>query len=246
MKTQQQKIDVTANNIANVNTPGYKKKTTIFHDLVYQALERRGNAVAPAEAGGKPSTVGVGAAGAIRSDLRPGNYLLTEKDLDVAIVGDGYFRVALPNGETAYTREGGFSLDGDRSVVTTRGYRVLMPELPAGEYKLQISPEGLVSAAYPDGETVLLGSLELARFNNPHGLAQLGDNLLAATAASGEAQVGAPGDNTVLMQGYLESSNVDLSEELVQMIVSQRAFELNSRALRTADEMWGIANQIRR
>lgn len=247
MRAQQEKIDVTANNIANVNTTGFKKKTTIFHDLLYQSLERRGNAVAPAAAGGRPSTVGVGSAvAAVRSDLRAGSYLQTGRALDLAVVGEGFFRVELADGSIAYTRDGGFSLDAAGNLVTAQGQRVLFPALPLGQQEISVSPQGMVFAVEPDGDQVVLGTVTLAYFNNPHGLEQLAGNLLLATEASGEAENRAPGNGTRLMQGYLEGSNVDLSEELVSLMASQRAFQLNSRALRTSDEMWSLANQLRR
>lgn len=247
MKAQQEKIDVTANNIANVNTTGFKKKTTVFHDLLYQSLERRGNAVAPAAAGGRPSVVGVGSAvGAVRADMRAGTFLQTGRALDLAVVGEGFFRVQLPDGRIAYTRDGAFSLDAAGNLVTAQGRRVQFPSLPLGQQEIHISPQGQVSAVEPDGDQVVVGMLNLAYFNNPQGMEQLGGNLFLATEASGEAESRAPRNDTKLMQGYLESSNVDLSEELVNLLASQRAFELNSRALRTSDEMWSIANQIRR
>lgn len=247
MRAQQQKIDVTANNIANVNTVGYKKKNTVFQDLVYQSIERRGNAVAPAGAGAPPSSVGAGSAVAgIRADLRPGSYVHSGRALDLAIVGDGYFQVTLPDGQTGYTRAGTFTLDGSGGIVTDHGYRVAFPQLPQGDYELLVSSEGLVSAVYPDEEPVALGTISLAYFANPQGLTNVGDNVLLATEASGVAENAVPGESTRLMQGYFESSNVDLSEEMVKLVTSQRAFELNSRALRTSDEMWSIANQIRR
>ncbi|MFW0860931.1 MAG: flagellar basal-body rod protein FlgG [Dethiobacter sp.] len=247
MRAQQEKIDVTANNIANVNTTGFKKKTIVFHDLLYQSLERRGNAVAPAFAGGRPSMAGVGSAvGAVRADMRAGTYLQTGRALDLAVVGEGFFRVELPDGRIAYTRDGSFSLDAAGNLVTAQGQRVIFPALPLGQQEIKISPQGQVSAVEPDGDQLAVGTVSLAYFNNPQGLEQLGGNLLLATEASGEAENRAQGNATKLMQGYLESSNVDLSEELVNLLASQRAFELNSRALRTSDEMWSIANQIRR
>lgn len=246
MRAQQQKIDVTANNIANVNTTGFKKKDAVFQDLVYQSLERKGNAVAPA-GGSKPVTAGTGSAlAAVRADFRPGTYLHTGAAYDMAIVGDGFFRVVLPDGTTAYTRDGSFHRDGERHLVTAKGMRVAFPDLPEGDYDLNISPEGVVRAVFANGESRQLGTLELARFPNPNGLQQAGDNLLLATAAAGEPSLQPPDERTKVLQGYLEGSNVDLAEEMIRLMVSQRAFELNSRALRTADEMWGIANQIRR
>lgn len=247
LKAQQQKMDVTAHNIANVNTTGYKKKDTLFQDLVYQSIARKGNAVVPPAQGQNPVSAGVGSAvAAVRSDLRAGTFLQTDRKLDLAIVGDGYFRVLLPDETMAFTRDGGFSKDTDGNLVTSKGHRVLFPPLPEGEYELVVTPGGECYAQFPAGEQVHLGRLELAYFANPRGLEQTGDNLLAATANSGAAQLGMRTESTKLMQGYLEGSNVNLSEEMVQLITSQRSFAINSRALRTVDEMWSIANQLRR
>ncbi|GFP28923.1 flagellar hook-basal body protein, partial [Candidatus Hakubella thermalkaliphila] len=192
-------------------------------------------------------TAGVGSAvGAVRADLRAGTCLQTGRVFDLAVVGQGFFRVELPDGRIACTRDGSFSLDAAGNLVTAQGQRVSFPALPLGQQEIKISPQGQVSAVEPNGDQVAVGTVSLAYFNNPQGLEQLGVNLLLATEASGEAENRASGNATKLMQGYLESSNVDLSEELVNLLASQRAFELNSRALRTSDEMWSIANQIRR
>lgn len=247
MRSQQTKIDVAANNIANVNTNGYKKKDVTFQDLVYQSIERKGNAVLPAAQGEKKATVGAGSrVSEIRSNMRPGMFLQTESPFDLAIVGEGYFRVLLPDGREGYTRDGSFRRDGDGNLVTSQGYRVIFPELPAGgEYSISTAPDGQVTVT--EGEEIFLaGEISLAYFNNVNGLEQLGENLFVATPAAGQAVISSPRNDTTLMQGYLESSNVDLAEEMVQLMISQRSFELSSRALRTADEMWGIANQMRR
>lgn len=263
MRAQQTKIDVVANNIANVNTTGYKKKDVSFGDLVYQSIERKGNAVMPAARGENKALAGVGSrVSEIRSNMRAGLYLQTDSPLDLAIVGDGYFRVLLPDGREAYTRDGNFRRDLDGNIVTSQGYRVIFPELPVDAgYNISIGSDGMITlpagtgdsiesdeaAAVPEGDEMLqVGEILLAYFNNPSGLESLGENLLVATPAAGEAVISSVRDDTKLMQGYLESSNVDLAEEMVQLMISQRAFELNSRALRTADEMWGMANQIRR
>ncbi len=261
MRAQQTKIDVVANNIANVNSTGYKKKDVAFGDLVYQSIEKKGNAVMPA-LGEKSALAGVGSrVSEIRSNMRSGMYLQTDSPLDLAIVGDGYFRVLLPDGREAYTRDGNFRRDADGNIVTAQGYQVIFPKLPVDAgHNINIGPDGMITmsadiggstesdeAAVSDGDEMLqVGEILLAYFNNPSGLESLGDNLLIATPAAGEAVISSVRDDTKLIQGHLESSNVDLAEEMVQLMISQRAFELNSRALRTADEMWGMANQIRR
>jgi flagellar basal-body rod protein FlgG len=247
LRAQQLKIDVIAHNIANVNTYGFRNKTAVFQDLVYQSMEKKGIAVMPAPAASARVSAGSGSSVAtVRSDQRAGNYLQTGRNLDLALAGEGYFHVLLPGGGDAYTRDGNFRFDGEGNVVTALGYRVVFPELPAGENRLEIDLNGAVTVINGEGEAILAGQLELAYFNNPHGLEQLGDNLLVATQAAGEVSYGAPVQGVEVIQGFLESSNVDLSEEMVRLVISGRAFELNSRALRTADEMWSIANQMRR
>lgn len=246
MKARQQSIDVTANNIANVNTTGFKRKRVAFTDLVYQSMERRGNAVAPAGEGRPPAVAGTGVGvSAIRSDMRPGTYLETGRKLDFAVVGDGFFRVQLPDGQEAYTRDGSFQLDGEGQVVTGQGFRVIFPTLPQGERELLVAPTGAV-AVKSGGQETAVGRLELAYFNNPQGLLRIGDNLLLHSEAAGPTRVAPPEERDAVRQGYLETANVELSEEMVRLFADQRAFELSARALRTAEEMWATANQLRR
>jgi len=246
MRSQQQNIDVTANNIANVNTIAFKQKTALFSDLVYQVIERRGNAVAPAEAGQAPVAAGTGVrVSAVRSDMRPGILIETGRKLDLAIEGGGFFRVRLPDGREAYTRDGTFRLDSAGNVVTSRGYQVIFPTLPQDGQSLLVAPTGEVTVITAAGETAA-GRLELAYVNNPQGLLQLGDNLLLTTEASGAATVSPVRDGAQIRQGFLENANVDLAGEMVRLIAGQRAFALSARALRTADEMWASANQLRR
>jgi flagellar basal-body rod protein FlgG len=246
MRSHQQSIDVTANNIANVNTTAFKQKTALFSDLVYQSIERRGNAVAPADAGQAPVVAGTGMrVAAVRSDMRPGTMIFTGRSLDLAITGDGFFRVRLPGGHEAYTRDGNFRLDGAGNVVNGRGFRVIFPALPADVKDVLVAPSGEVTVKTAAAETAA-GKLELAYFNNPQGLLQLGDNLLLPTEAAGTVTVSPVGNGTEIRQGYLENANVDLAGEMVRLITGQRAFTLSARALRTADEMWASANQLRR
>ena len=248
MRARQQSMDVTANNIANVHTTGFKKKTAVFADLVYQTIERRGNAVAPAGEGQITASAGSGVnVSAVRSDMSSWMYLETGRNLDFAITGDGFFRVQLPDGREAYTRDGNFRLDGEGNVVTAGGFQVLFPRLPQGEQELLVSPTGAATLKAGGQETgAAAGQLELAYFNNPQGLLQIGDNLLLQTEAAGAVRVAPPGENEKISQGYLETSNVELSAEMVRLILDQRAFGLSSRALQATDEMWAIANQLRR
>ena len=246
MRARQQSMDVTANNIANVNTTGFKRKRVAFTDLVYQSIERRGNAVAPAGEGRPPVVAGTGVGvSAIRSDMRPGMYLETGRKLDFAVVGEGFFRVQLPDGQEAYTRDGSFQLDGEGQVVTGKGFRVIFPPLPQGERELLVAPTGAVTVKSGSRETAA-GRLELAYFNNPQGLLRIGGNLLLHSEAAGAVRVATPGEGEAVRQGYLETANVELSEEMVRLIADQRAFELSARALRSIDEMWATANQLRR
>ena len=224
MRAQQTKIDVVANNIANVNTNGYKKKDVNFQDLVYQSIERKGNPVQAGGQGEKKSTVGVGSrVSGIHSNMRSGMFLQTDSPFDLAIVGDGYFRVLLPDGREGYTRDGNFRRDADGNVVTSQGYRVIFPELPVGDqFSISTGPDGTVMVN--DGEeSVLVGAISLAYFTNVHGLEQLGENLLGATPATGDALISSVRGDTKLMQGYLESSNVDLAEEMVQLMIDRKS-----------------------
>jgi flagellar basal-body rod protein FlgG len=246
MRSQQQSIDVTANNISNINTTAFKQKNAVFSDLVYQSIERRGNAVAPAGAGQAPVAAGSGVrVAAIRSDMRPGTLISTGRNFDFAIIGEGLFRLRLPDGSEAYTRDGNFRLDGEGNLVTSQGFRVIFPALPQDGQEVVVAPTGEVKVKTATGETVA-GRLELAYFNNPQGLLQLGDNLFQATAAAGAATVSPVRNGEGIRQGYLERANVDLAGEMVRLITGQRAFSLAARALLTADEMWAAANQLRR
>jgi len=244
---QQQKLDVTAHNIANLNTTGFKKKELLFRDLIYQEIAGRGRAVVPTAENQKPVSSGTGVAMlAIRPDLSDGNYLETGRELDLAISGPGYFRVILPDGSEAYTRAGDFRKDSEGFLVTAQGYQLPLQQLPAEEHSLKITADGYVTAITAGGEIVDLGRLELAYFDNPAGLLNLGQNLFASSPASGPARIAPPQERTVIRQGYLENANVELSAEMTSLLTSQRNFALMSRSLRTFDEMMDIANNMRR
>ncbi|MGI6658885.1 MAG: flagellar hook-basal body protein [Dethiobacteraceae bacterium] len=247
LRGQQMKVDVTAHNLANINTTGYKKQELLFQDLLYQQVARRGNAVMAVGAEAKPVVTGVGTAMAtVRRDVRAGAYLETNRELDLAIVGDGYFRVTLPDGSEAYTRAGNLQKDSSGNLVTAQGYRLQFPQLPAAAAELQISEDGMLTVVTTAGEKLTLGQIQLAYFDNPAGLVQLGQNLYAAGPNSGAARIAPPGPETRLKQGYLESANVDLAQEMTGMLLSQRAFSLNARVLQTFAEMLDIANNLRR
>jgi len=179
-----------------------------------------------------------------------GDFQQTGAELDLAIEGDGFFQVTRPNGETAYTRAGGFKLDGEGRIVTSDGYP-LSPEMtiPPDATSISVGADGTVSVLQAGGQIPTeVGSIQLAAFSNPAGLSSLGKNLLAPTLSSGAAITGIPGENGLggLSQGFLEMSNVNVVDEMVNMIVGQRAYEINSKAISTADEMLQTANNLRR
>ncbi len=253
MYGQQVNLDVISNNLANVNTTGYKKSRVDFQDLFYQVLQAPGT---PVTTGGEiqlpvGQQIGLGVKpAAIGKIFSTEAVQSTENPLDLAISGDGFFQITLPDGTTAYTRDGSFKLDSNGRIVTSDGY-FLIPELtvPADALSISISGEGVVSVIRP-GTPVPeeLGQIELARFINPAGLLSYGKNLYLASAASGDPVVGVPGTENygAILQGYLEMSNVKVVEEMVKMIIAQRAYETNSKAVRTADDMLTIANNLPR
>lgn len=251
MLAQQLNIDNIAHNLANVNTTGYKKSRIEFQDLLYtlirQPVATQENTIAPT---GLYLGLGVRNA-ATQTFFNEGNLVNTENPLDVAINGDGFFKVEVPNEEEPlYTRDGSFKLDAEGNLVTTDGYRVVGVEaLPEGAYDIAISPDGTVTYRLPGEDTPTeAGRIEIARFPNPAGLERVGHNLYRRSPASGEAIDWDPEtDPTIkLEQGYLEASNVQVIEEMVNMIMAQRAYEINSKVIQTSDEMMGMANNLRR
>ncbi len=251
MQAQQLNLDTIANNLANVNTTGFKRSRVDFQDLLYQSFKAAGAASA---AGAEVPTgiqVGHGVRPVATQKLfTQGNFQQTENPLDLVIEGDGFFQIQRPDGTTAYSRSGAFKRDGNGKVVTSDGFS-LHPEItvPANAKSVTIGSDGIVSAILA-GQTASqnVGTIELARFVNPAGLNSIGRNLFTATSASGDATTGAPGANGLgtIGQGFLESSNVSVVEEMVNLIVSQRAYEAGSKAVQSADEMLQIANNLRR
>ncbi|MBU6373962.1 MAG: flagellar basal-body rod protein FlgG [Alphaproteobacteria bacterium] len=251
MLAQQLNVDVISNNIANMNTTGYKKQRAEFQDLIYQNLERPG--VASSASGNIVPVgiqVGVGVkTGAIGRVTEQGNLAKSENDLDLAISGRGYFQVTLPSGEIAFTRAGNFKRNGDGQLTTSEGY-LIEPAItiPPNATSVQISSDGLVQAKVP-GQTAMqtLGQLQIATFVNPAGLDAQGDNLFLQTAASGDPTVGLPGADGAgsVMQGFLETSNVNAVEEISSLIVAQRAYEMNARVVTAADDMLQATSQLR-
>jgi flagellar basal-body rod protein FlgG len=249
MEAQQTRLDVTANNIANVSTNGFKKGRAEFADLMYQELRPGG---APTGAGTTAPTateVGLGTrlVGTSRA-LGQGELHQTGGPLDVAIEGQGYLPVTMPSGETAYTRNGALHMASDGRLVTSEGYSVGDITIPPEAQSVSIGADGTVTARVP-GETqpLELGQIQVAMFANPGGLAAQGGTLFRETTASGAAVLGAPGEGGAgaIRQGMLEVSNVNVVEEMIDLISGQRAYEINSRVIRAADEMLGQTAQLR-
>lgn len=251
MAAQQMRVDVTANNIANMSTTGYDTRRAEFSDLHYQQLRTPGaltalsGEVLPA---GVQLGLGVRPA-AVSMEVRQGTVRQTGGQLDLAIEGAGYFEIELPSGETAYTRDGAFKLTGDGLVVTSDGFPVVPGfTVPEDARELVVNADGTMLVRF-DGEVDLqqIGALTLAAFVNEKGLEAIGDNLFLETAASGPALVGEPGreGRGTLRQGYLEDSSVDVVAEITELIEAQRGYELNSRVMSAADEMLSSATRIR-
>jgi flagellar basal-body rod protein FlgG len=249
MNAQQANIDNVAHNLANVNTVGFKKAHMEFEDLVYQQTRVAGT---PTSATGESPVglemgLGTRAVGTSR-DFSSGSMRSTSGPLDLAIEGDGFFQITQPSGTTAYTRAGSFHRDSQGLMVTTDGYAV-EPQIsiPPNATSISVSKDGIVSAVIA-GQTATqqLGTIELAMFQNPAGLKAMGGNLFTATTASGEPQVGVPGADSrgTLAQGFVEDSNVSVVEEMVNMILGQRAYEANSKVLKAADEMLSVVNAL--
>ena len=251
MAAQQLNVEVISNNIANMNTVGYKRQRAEFQDLIYQNVERMG-AQSSSQGTVVPTGIQVGLgvkAGSVYRITDQGTPTQTGSDYDVAIDGQGYFQITLPSGEIGYTRAGNFSLSGEGQLVTEDGYAVEPAiSIPQDAVDVIISKTGqvqVISAGSPEAATV--GQLELATFFNEAGLEAIGDNLLLETAASGPATTGTPGEVGFgqLLQGYTEASNVDAVTEISSLIIAQRAYEMNSKVITTADEMMSVSAQVK-
>ena len=253
MRAQQTMVDMIANNIANVNTAGFKKSQASFEDLLYVTLQSPGLAKG---AGDNPVPIGTQIGSGTRLNgttkvFSPGTLEITDRQLDVAIDGEGLFAVVLPDGNTGYTRDGAFHLNADGKLVTGQG-NILIPEInvPSDLLEISIDPEGRVSgrtAGNPDGST-LFGQITIHRFLNPSGMLAVGANVMRPTEASGQPITAAPGQNGLgtIKQGFIERSNVQIVNELVNLIVAQRAYEVNSRAIQASDQMLSTATNIAR
>jgi flagellar basal-body rod protein FlgG len=249
MNAQQANIDTVANNLANVNTGGFKKSRMEFQDLVYQTLVAPGSPTSTSNEAPVGLEVGLGVRPvATARDFANGNMRNTNGPLDLAIEGRGFFQISLPSGETGYTRDGSLHLSAEGALVTSDGFNV-DPQItiPPNAISVSISKVGIVSAQLAGQSAVQeVGTLELATFQNPAGLRALGGNMFAVTTASGEPTTGVPGQEGIgtLAQGFLEDSNVSVVEEMVNMILAQRAYEANSKVVKASDEMLTQVNNL--
>ncbi|OYT88117.1 MAG: flagellar basal-body rod protein FlgG [Burkholderiales bacterium PBB6] len=242
MEAQQMQLDHISNNLSNVATTGYKRSHAAFEDLIYQNLRQSGAASSEATQLPTGLQVGLGTRAVASSrNFSQGNLQQSSGTLDVAIKGNGFFQINNPDGTTGYTRDGSFQLDNAGQIVTNNGYLVQPGiTIPANAQSVTIANDGTVTVGLP-GQALpaTVGQLQMASFINPAGLEPRGQNLYAETAASGAPNQSAPGTNGMgsLQQGFLETSNVNVVEELVSMIQTQRAYELNSKAVSTSDQM---------
>jgi flagellar basal-body rod protein FlgG len=249
MEAQQMNLNTIANNLANVNTTGFKKNKIEFQDMLYEkkrtvgAEEGAGNLV--------PAGVEIGNGARVASTAKiytQGQVSQTGEKMDVAVQGDGFFEVLRPDGTTAYTRDGGFKVASDGRVVTNDGLPVQsgFQPIPVDAQSVNISTNGNVTIQTPGGSQTF--QIQLVRFNNPAGLRSMGGNLLEETPSSGTPTLGTPAEAGFgsTLQGYLETSNVNVAEEMVNMILAQRAYEVNSKAIQTSDQMMELTNNLKR
>lgn len=248
MQAQQTEVDVIANNLANVQTAGFKKSMTNFEDLLYVTLQDAGTRTA---SGSSVAGLQIGSGSRLVSTSKiftPGVLVETRSDLDIAIRGDGFFEVQGGNGERLFTRDGRFFKDANGDMVTAQGMK-LQPaiNIPREAVQIEIGPDGTVS--YSLGDTnQQIGQITIVRFSNPAGLSSEGGNLFRASANSGDPITVAPGTDQsgTLLQGYVERANVDVATELISLILAQRAFEVNSKAIKVSDEMLNTTNNLTR
>jgi len=252
MLAQQLNMDTISNNLSNTNTAGFKRSRIDFEDLMYQKLRVVG---APTAAGGNevPTGLEVGLGvrpAATQKIFSQGVFQQTENPLDLAIEGEGFFQVKLPNGATVYTRNGSFKKDSQGNVVTSDGYMLEPPiVIPQEAIEIAVAPDGTVTVTQQGNtQPQTIGNIQLARFINPAGLSAIGKNLFIETAASGAAVVGTPGEtgNGTIAQGFIENSNVQVVEEMVNMIIAQRAYEIVSKSIQASDEMLQTASNLKR
>ena len=250
MEAQQLYMDTISQNLSNVNTTGYKRTKIEFQDLLYQTIREPGLRNAEGEMAPSGIEVGLGVKpSATQRIFAQGSLNQTTNPLDAAIEGNGFYQIAMPDGRIGYSRDGSFKISSDGTIVTSLGY-TLEPQIvvPEGSGDLQIGPDGTASVILPGEETsTQIGQIELARFINPSGLKALGSNLYAPSDASGEPVTGMPGADGLgtLQQGYLEASNVQIVDEMVNMITAQRAYEIVSKSIQVSNEMLQVANNLK-
>jgi flagellar basal-body rod protein FlgG len=248
MTGQQMMVDTIANNLANVNTTGFKRSQINFQDLLYVTMEEPGTEIAAGI--NSPSGLEIGSGVRAASTIKvftPGELQNTGNPLDIAITGDGFLQVTMPNGELRYTRDGSLMTNANGQLVTTGGYYIEPAiSIPTDVISVSIEKDGGVNIVDASGAQSVVGTIQLARFPNNSGLSSEGDNLLMETAASGTPTTGTPGENGfgTIQSGFLEKSNVQMVNELVNLITAQRAYEINSRAIRAGDDMLRTANEI--
>lgn len=249
MEAQQMQLDTIAHNLANVGTNGFKRGHAVFEDLIYQNLRQAGANSSEQTQLPTGLQVGLGVRPVSTSrNFTQGNLQQTGNNYDLAIKGNGFFQIQMPDGSVAYTRDGAFQVDAQGQLVTNNGY-VLQPgiTIPATAQSVTVAADGTVGALLPgQSQPTPVGQIQLASFANPAGLEPRGSNLFAETAASGTPNAAAPGSNGLgtLSQGYVETSNVNVVEELVAMIQTQRAYEINSKAIQTSDQMLQRLGQL--
>ncbi|GAB6080336.1 flagellar basal-body rod protein FlgG [Hydrogenophilus thermoluteolus] len=249
LDAQQTQLDVISHNLANVNTTGYKRQRAVFEDLLYQTLRQPGAQNTQQNQIGSGLQLGTGVRPvATERIFLQGTLQKTDNPLDVAIQGRGFLQIQMPDGTIAYTRDGSLQLDNQGNVVTASGYPLADAiNIPADALSITIGKDGTVSVLQPGAVApTQVGQIQLVTFVNEGGLQALGENLFAETAASGAPQINVPGTNGAgsIIQGYVENSNVNVAEELVSMIVTQRAYELNTKAIQTSDQMLGRLTQL--
>ena len=252
MEAQKLNMDVISNNLANVNTVGYKRSRADFQELIYQNLKTPGALSADGVQVPSGIQLGLGVKPvAVQKIFLQGDFVQTGNNLDMVIEGDGFFQVTRPDGTVAYTRSGAFKLDSNGKIVNSDGYP-LEPALtiPANTQSITVGSDGKISVLQAGSKSPSdVGQIQLARFINPGGLQAVGKSLFTPTASSGDAVTGNPGGSEglgTINQGFIEMSNVNIVEEMVNMIVSQRAYEINSKAVQASDEMLQIANNVKR
>ncbi|PKO68641.1 MAG: flagellar basal-body rod protein FlgG [Betaproteobacteria bacterium HGW-Betaproteobacteria-14] len=249
LDAQQTQLDVTSNNLANVATNGYKRARAVFEDLLYQTLRQPGASSSAQTQIPSGLQIGTGVRPvSTNRNFTQGNLTQTGNSLDIAIQGDGFFQIQLPDGTLGYTRDGAFQKDSQGQIVTSNGYP-LSPAItiPSNALSISVGTDGVITVLQSGSATpVQVGQIQLANFVNVGGLQSMGQNLFLETASSGTATPNTPGTNGVglLNQGYVETSNVNVVEELVNMITTQRAYEINSRAIQTSDQMLARLTQL--